>query len=67
MQRHFDPTDYAVVVKLRADSASPWKWEIYCAGKRLPLERSPDFYQSWASAHVAGKEALERLIQKLSA
>ena len=66
MRRGFDPDDYAVVVKLRAQPPQPWRWEIYCAGKRLPIERSPDFFESRGTAQLAGKQALTRLIEKLS-
>jgi len=66
MRRDFDPEDYAVVVKLRAQPPNPWRWEIYCAGKRLPIERSPDFFESRGTAHMAGKQALTRLIERLS-
>jgi len=62
---HFDREDYAVVVKLRAAPPCPWRWEIYCAGKRLPIERSTDFFASRGAAYASGKEALDRLIDKL--
>jgi hypothetical protein len=67
MHRQFDPQDYAVVVKLRANTATPWKWEIYCAGKRLPVAHSETFFASRGSASSAGKEALNQLLQKLTA
>src|SRR6266496_549605 len=38
MATDFDPDDYSVVVKHRALPPKPWKWEIYCAGKRQPIE-----------------------------
>ena len=67
MRRNFDRDDYAVVVKLRADPPSPWRWEIYCAGKRLPIERSPSFFASREVAHAEGKKALTQLIERLEA
>ena len=67
MQSEFDPEDYAVVVKLRADPPNPWKWEIYCAGKRLPVEQSESRFASMGEAHSAGKRALEQLLARLSA
>jgi hypothetical protein len=67
MRRNFDPNDYAVVVKLRADPPLPWRWEIYCAGKRLPIERSSSFFATRETAHAAGKKALTQLIEKLEA
>jgi hypothetical protein len=65
MHSDFDPDDYAVVAKLRANPPTPWKWEIYCAGKRLPIEQSETFYETRGAAHAAGKAALSLLIAKL--
>lgn len=65
MHRNFDPEDYAVVVKLRANPPTPWRWEIYCAGKRLPIEQSDVCFASRGAAHTAGKEALARLLDRL--
>ena len=67
MRRDFDPDDYAVVVKLRAIPPNPWRWEIYCAGKRLPIEQSDKLFDSRGAAQVAGKKALTQLLAKLSA
>ena len=67
MHRFFDPDDYAVVAKLRAQPPNPWKWEIYCAGKRLPIQQSESFFESRGAAQAAGKKALTQLIAKLSA
>lgn len=68
MHPEFDPQDYAVVAKLRSNSSSaPWKWEIYCAGKRLPVAQSETFFASRGAAHTAGKEALSRLLERLTA
>ena len=67
MRRDFDPDDYALVAKLRANPPNPWKWEIYCAGKRLPIEQSSTYFDSRGSAQVAGKKALTELLAKLSA
>lgn len=64
MHRNFDPEDYAVVVKLRANPPTPWRWEIYCAGKRLPVEQSGVCFASRGTAHTAGKEALARLLDR---
>jgi hypothetical protein len=66
MRSDFDPDDYSVVVKLRGGQPTPWKWEIYCAGKQMPVERSTIFFQSRGTAHSAGKEALAKLIDKLN-
>jgi hypothetical protein len=67
MHRDFDPDDYAIVVKLRANPPAPWRWEIYCAGKRLPIEYSPNLFETREAAQAAGKKAFKQLIAKLSA
>jgi hypothetical protein len=64
MRREFDPDDYAVVAKLRAAPPNPWKWEIYCAGKRLPIAQSDTFFGSRGAAHAAGKKALTQLLSR---
>jgi hypothetical protein len=65
MRSSFDRDDYSVVVKLRAELPCPWRWEIYCAGKRMPVERSPTLFASRGAAQLSGKAALTRLIDKL--
>ena len=45
MLKDFDPTDYSIVVKSRAPLPKPWRWEIYCAGKRQPIQRSEVFFE----------------------
>ena len=67
MRRDFDPDDYAVVVKLRAVPPNPWRWEIYCAGKRLPIEHSETLFESRGVAQQEGKKALTQLLARLSA
>jgi hypothetical protein len=65
MSMHFDPTDYSVVVKNRAPLPKPWRWEIYCAGKRQPIKRSSVLYESRGEASMTGKEALAQLLERL--
>jgi hypothetical protein len=66
MRRDFDSDDYALVAKLRAGPPTPWKWEIYCAGKRLPIEQSTTYFESRGAAQAAGKKALTELLARLS-
>ena len=66
MVKDFDPTDYSVVVKSRAPLPKPWRWEIYCAGKRQPIQRSEVFFESREKASVTGKAALAKLLERLS-
>jgi len=62
----FDDTDYSVVVKNRGSPPSPWKWEIYRAGKSNPIGQSPVFFHTMAAANKAGKAALKQLLTTLN-
>jgi hypothetical protein len=53
-----DPADYSF-----ADQTTRG-WEIYCACKAVPVERSPIFFESMAEAAKAGKKALAHLLAK---
>jgi hypothetical protein len=66
MLKDFDPNDYSIVVKSRAPLPRPWRWEIYCAGKRQPIQRSEVLFESREKASATGKEALARLLEKLT-
>jgi hypothetical protein len=54
-----------VVVKSRAPLPKPWRWEIYCAGKRQPIQRSDVFFESREKASATGKAALAKLLEEL--
>jgi hypothetical protein len=58
-----DPADYSVVVKQNRKPRNSWRWEINRPGKSVPVERSPDNFQTMAEATRAGKEALQRLLK----
>ncbi len=64
MREEFDPAEYSVVVKRRANPPKPWRWEIYCACKSVPVECSPVFFESAAVATKEGKKALAQLLAK---
>ena len=61
LSEEFAPADYSFVVKRRGNPPKPWRWEIYCACKTVPLERSPIFFESMSDATKAGKRALAHL------
>jgi hypothetical protein len=67
MTMSVDKTDYSVAVKRRAPPPNSWRWEIYCAGKRNPVEQSSVYFQTMTMASRAGKEALKQLLGKLHA
>ena len=54
-------------MKRRGTPEKPWRWEIYCAGKSAPLERSPVFFGSVAEAAKEGKKALGQFLAKRAA
>jgi hypothetical protein len=62
----FDDSDYSVVVKNRAPPPNPWRWEIYRAGRSIPIGQSPIFFRTMAGANKAGKAALKHLLNKLN-
>lgn len=64
VREEFDPADYSFAVKLRGTPPKPWRWEIYCAGKIAPVERSPVLFENMADATKAGKKALAHLLAK---
>jgi hypothetical protein len=67
MSEQFDPADYSFVVKRRGNPQKPWRWEIYCAGKSAPVERSSVFFESTAEAAKEGKKALGLFLAKQAA
>ena len=64
VREEFGPADFSVVVKRRGGPRKPWRWEIYCACKAVPIERSPVFFESAAAAAKEGKKALAHLLTK---
>jgi len=63
VEKAFDPEDFSFVVKLRGGPDRPWIWEVHCAGKSKPVERSFVFYKSAAEATREGKKALARILK----
>jgi hypothetical protein len=54
--------DFSVVVKNRALMPRPWRWEIYRAGRKTPIECSTVFFETMTEAGRAGKKALGLLL-----
>ena len=57
--------DFSVVVKNRARMPTPWRWEIYRAGRQSPIAHSEQFFGSRATANLEGKAALDQMLKKL--
>jgi hypothetical protein len=62
----FDDADYSGVVKNREAAPNSWKWEIYRAGRSMPIKQSPVFFRTRAAANKAGKAELKQLLAKLN-
>jgi hypothetical protein len=59
-----DHADFSVVVKNRASPPKAWRWEIYRAGRRSPIEQSKDLFETVTEANRAGKVALQSLLSE---
>jgi hypothetical protein len=60
----FEPSDFSVVVKNRAQYPKPWRWEIHRAGRNGPVDQSAVYFETMALTHRAGKEALKIFLAK---
>jgi len=67
MNIFFDQTDFSVVVKNRAPPPKPWRWEIYRAGRKSPIECSSVLYETVEAANRAGTEALKQILTEFPA
>jgi hypothetical protein len=56
--------DFSVVVKHRASPPKPWRWEIYRAGRKSPIEYSPVYFETATAAGRAGQAALSLLLSE---
>jgi hypothetical protein len=56
----FDSFDYTLAVKNKGRPPLSWRWEIYAAGKRKPVQQS-DFFATMSEATRAGKAALAKI------
>jgi hypothetical protein len=59
-----DHPDFSVVVKNRGRPPSPWKWEIYRAGRASPVKQSEDYFSSVTEANRVGKKALSLFLSE---
>lgn len=59
-----DHSDFSIAVKNRASPPKPWRWEIYRAGRRSPIEHSAVFFESMAEANRAGQRALRLMLSE---
>ncbi|MGB9411022.1 MAG: hypothetical protein WCB26_07350 [Pseudolabrys sp.] len=59
-----DHLDFSVVVKSRGRPPSPWKWEIYRAGRKSPIKQSDVYFSTVSEANRAGKKALSLFLSE---
>jgi hypothetical protein len=59
-----DHPDFSVVVKNRGRLPSPWKWEIYRAGRNSPVKQSELYFSTVAEANRAGRKALSLFLSE---
>ncbi len=59
-----DYSDFSVVVKNRGRPPSPWKWEIYRAGRKSPVKQSEVYFSTVTEANRAGKKALSLFLSE---
>jgi len=59
-----DHPDFSVVVKNTGRLPSPWKWEIYRAGRNSPVKHSEMYFSTVTEANRAGKKALSLFLSE---
>ena len=59
-----DHLDFSVVVKNRGRLPTPWKWEIYRAGRNSPVKQSELYFNTVAEATRAGRKALSLFLSE---
>jgi hypothetical protein len=60
----FGHEDFSVVVKSRSQPPKPWRWEIYRAGRKSPIQSSEVYFETVAEAKRAGKKALQLFLSE---
>jgi hypothetical protein len=58
--------DFSVVVRCQGVPPKPWRWEIYRAGRKSPIEFSEVLFETITEASSAGKKALASLLSEHS-
>jgi hypothetical protein len=59
-----DHPDFSVVVKNRGHPPSPWKWEIYRAGRNSPVKQSEVYFKTATEATRAARKALSLFLSE---
>jgi hypothetical protein len=63
-QTKLEPSDFHVAVRRREHAETPWRWEIWAAGKTKAVQQSEQHFATMSEATKQGKAALKRLLQR---
>jgi hypothetical protein len=63
-QMELKPSDFHVAVKRREYAATPWRWEIWAAGKTKAVAQSERHFATMSEAMRQGKEALKAALSR---
>jgi hypothetical protein len=59
-----EPGDYHVAVRRRDHSETPWRWEIWVAGRSKSVQQSRAHFDTMSEAAKQGKAALKAFLRK---
>jgi hypothetical protein len=59
-----EPGDFHLAVKRRVSTDTPWRWEIWAAGKTKAVAQSDRQFGTMSEAMKHGKAALKILLQR---
>jgi hypothetical protein len=63
-EMELEPGDFHLAVKRSEYTATPWRWEIWAAGKAKAVAQSDRHFATMSAAMKQGKAALKGLRQK---
>jgi len=63
-ETELEPFDFHLAVKRREHAMTPWRWEIWAAGKTRPVVQSAAQFATMSEAMKKGKAALKVLLQE---
>ena len=59
-----EPCDFHVAVRRREHSKTPWRWEVWGAGRSKVVMHSKVYYATMSQASKEGKAALKALLRE---
>jgi hypothetical protein len=62
-EMELEPRDFHLAVKRREHTDTPWRWEMWAAGKARPVALSEGHFETMSEATKQGKAALKSLLQ----